>query len=490
MLLGIDVGTTAVKALLVAEDGTVLGEAGREYTLQTPREGWVQQDANAWWENVVLAVREALTGLDGKGVKGVALSTQGDTMCPVDAAGTPLAPARTWMDTRTGPQIERLLDRFGLEPWYRIAGSRLGTFAAALSLAWWQDEMPEAFAAAKRFCLVEDFIVGKLCGEHAVAASNASRTMIYDIHSRAWSPELMDVVGIEEARLPLAAESGTRVGTLTAEAAETLGLSTDCAVALGGHDQVCGAVGSGVVRPGSLMLATGTAWVPLAAVDAPLFDDQMRVQTYCHASADLWAVIGAYAGGVLLRWYRDCFHPGESYDAIVAEAAEAELSAATSRSPLVFLPHFYGAVTPGWDEKAKGCVLGLTLAHTRGDVALSVLRGVALETAWNVRAMGEMGAATHEIRMIGGGARSPFWAQMVADATGAQVVIPQASEAAAYGAALLAGVGAGVYSSVDEAVSRIRLGDRYEPHSGRVGVDDEALARHVQAFRALQPLWR
>jgi sugar (pentulose or hexulose) kinase len=493
MLLGIDVGTTAVKALVIDEGGRVLGEAGREYVLSTPREGWVQQDAELWWENLVIVVREALAGLDASGVKGVALSTQGDTMCPVDADGKPLAPARTWMDTRTGPQIERLTRKFSLQDWYQITGSRLGTFAAALSLAWWQDEMPDAFRAASRFCLVEDFIIGRLCGEHVVAASNASRTMLYDIRSRAWSPKLLEVVGIEESRLPKAAESGAKVGALTPAAAETLGLSTDVAVVLGGHDQVVGAVGSGVIRPGSLMLASGTAWVILAAIDAPLHDDLLRLQTYCHAAHDLWAIIGAYAGGVLLRWYRDEFMPGQSYDTIVAEAAEAERSSLadhSGRSPLTFLPHFYGAVTPGWDEKAKGSLLGLTLAHTRGDVAFALLRGVALETAWNVQAMKEMGAATEEIRMIGGGAKSPFWAQAVADATGATVILPQATEAAACGAGLLAGIGAGVYSSLAEASSCVRLGQAFEPHPDRPGLDAEALERHVAAFRALQPVWQ
>ncbi len=576
VLLGLDVGTTAVKALLVSEEGVCVAEAGVEYGLSHPRPGWCEQNAEDWWRCLVAATRQAVARLAGEArfvrspVRALALSTQGDTMVPVDADGRPLAPARTWMDQRTADLIPALEERLPPETWYEITGATLGPYAAALTIPWLRRNLPEVYRRTARFSLVADFLVQRLTGAPALDHPNASRTVLFDLRARRWAPALLEAVEVEEARLSPTLPSGTVAGELTAAAAEELGLATGTPVALGGHDQTCAAVGAGVVRPGSLLLSCGTAWVLLAALNEPLLDRELRrAQTYCHAAPDRWALLTAHAGGNVLAWVRDTLYGGGvTYDEITAEAlsvgtgfipseavdgadatsrvptaggqAEEALrradatsrvptagasppavpvgtgfipseavddADATSRVPtaggqaggtpgqaggtpaLLLLPHFYGSTSPEWMRPARGALLGLTLSHSRGQVALAALQGVALEVARNLQALREMSAQTEEIRMIGGGARSALWAQIVADATGATVVRPQVREAAAYGAALLAGVGAGLLPPVDELTATLPVRDRFEPDEARAEEYREMSARFGEACEALRGTW-
>jgi xylulokinase len=516
--LGLDLGTTAVKALAIDDQGRVLAEASREYTYATPHPGWVEQDAEDWWRLTVECVREAVErvgrdildrpvasrdlagpGCPGPRVRALAISTQGDTVVPLDDAGAPLAPAITWMDSRTLPEVARMDTEADL--WFRITGSPPAPFAAAASLLWWRDERPEVFRRARRFALVADFIIGRLAGRPMLDAPNASRTMLYDIRQRQWSPELLGRVGVSDERLAETAESGTVVGPLLPDVAAELGLSPDTQVVLGGHDQTCAAVGCGVIRPGSLMLSCGTAWVVLAATEGPLFDDTHSLQGYCHAVPGGYAVIGAYAGGNLLKWFRDTLwcesgtagrliagpsngnNAADPYDLITAEAQAAREA---GRPALTFLSHFYGTFGPIRCQAARGAWAGLTLQHTRGDLALSLLDGVALQTAWTVQNLARQGAASDDIRMIGGGARSRFWAQLVANATGLPIRLPEVREAAAYGAALIAATASGAFSSLDEATSALTIREVIEPDAPP---DPAALDRHKELLQALVPIW-
>ena len=496
--LGLDVGTTAVKALAINEAGVVLGQATAEYRYHQPHPGWVEQDAADWWRLVQDCLRQ-VTQQVGAPIKALALSTQGDTAVPLDESGRPLAPARTWMDTRTLPQVARM-NRLGAQRWHQITGSAPGAFAAAASLLWWREEMPEVFARAARFALVADFLVGRLTGRPLLDAPNASRTMLFDIRKRKWSGELMSFVGVTLERLAATAESGTVVGPVLPEVAADLGLEADTRVVLGGHDQTCAAIGCGVIKPGSLLLSCGTAWVVLAATEGPVSDQGRSLQTYCHAVPGGYASLGAFAGGNLLRWFRDNLWSGEAaralksastdslegdaaYEAIVREAEEAER---VGRPPLLFLPHFYGSFSPQPCAAAKGAWAGLTLAHTRGDLALALLTGVALQTAWVVESLAQQGAPSEDVRMIGGGARSRFWAQLVADALGTEVRLPAVSEAAAYGAALIAATSDGAFADLKEAAGAVHLRDRVAP---RARGNEEARRRYRRLFEALVSLW-
>lgn len=492
MLLGIDVGTTAAKALLVDTAGRVLGAGSAEYPTQQPHPGWSEQEAEDWWRALVAAARQALGQAGGSSVVGLAVSTQGDTLVPVDGDGRPLAPARTWMDTRTAHLLATLENQVG-PGWYETTGSRPGAYAAALTIAWLRQERPAVYDAAARFSLVADFLCQRLTGHAVVDHPNASRTLLFDIHSREWDPHVLSVLGVDCHRLPRAVPAGAVVGPLLPRAAEELGLPPGITVAAGGHDQTCAAVGAGVVRPGNVLLSCGTAWVLLAAADRPLLDPGLqRVQTYCHAVPDTWALLTAHAGGNTLAWLRDAlWPPGTTYEQMTAKAAQA---AHRSRNcSLLFLPHFYGALSPLWMRHARGCLLGLTLSNTRSEVTLAVMEGVALEVARNsetLRAMGALPDVPHaEIRMIGGGARSDLWGQMVADATGVPVVRPQVREAAAYGAAVLAGVATGVFESVSHATAAVPVHDTLVPAATETAYYRERMELFIQACQALRSTW-
>ena len=511
MLLGIDVGTTAIKALLVNEEGRVVGQAGAEYESSSPQPGWHEQDPEDWWRGVCAAVAGATAGVDRSAVRALALSTQGDTMAPVDAEGRALAPARTWLDARTEAETRYLEAQRPREDWYRRCGTMPAPYLAACTPLHLQWHRPDVFRAAARFALVEDFLVHRLTGRWLLSAANASRTLLFDITRRAWDDELLAHVGLTTERVSPVAESGTTAGTLTSEAAEALGLRPDVAVALGGHDQCCAATGCGALAPGRIMLSCGTAWALTATLTEPRLDPEARLTTYCHVFPGRWVLLGAQPGGVLLRWFRDELcpdlmaqaqpgpsawpspaggrgdgsRPADAYDLIIEEALRADPAA----PPLLFLPHMYGAVTPAWQPQARAGFVGLTLQHTRGHLARAVLEAAALEAAWNVQVMEESAGEVAELRMIGGAAKSPAWAQIVADATGKRVLLPEVGEAAAYGAALLAGRGAGLLPGTEEITSTLRLRAALEPQPSEVARLREVFRTYQRLFWPLAELW-
>mgnify|MGYP005841280597 CR=1 FL=1 len=465
--LGIDLGTTAVKATVVDETGRVLGAAAATYGYSQPQPGWIEQDPADWVRLLAETARRAVSDVPAR-VRALALSTQGDTAVPVDEAGNALAPARTWMDTRTGDQVAQMLS-VPEGRWYELTGATPLPHAAAASILWWRDHLGAHFGRVRGFCLVQDFLTQWLTGRRLLDAPNASRTLLFDIHRREWSDELLAALAIPRRYLAETAEAGTVIGPLLPTVSAELGLERDVIVVLGGHDQTCAAIGCGVTRPGSLMLSCGTAWVVLAATDRPLNDPLRALHSYCHAVPGGYATLGAFAGGNLLRWFRDelCGTPdgGDSaYDTIVGEA---EAAASAGRPPLLFLPHFYGSTVPAGCTTARGGWIGLTLAHTRGDMALGLLRGVALQTAAVVEHVARLGAPADDIRMIGGGSRSAFWAQLVADALQRPVQLPAVTEAAAYGAALLAGQALGQLAAGEAEAPGTRLrGTIYPRPSG------------------------
>ena len=489
--LGIDVGTTAIKALLVDSSFRVVGQAGREYPIDCPHRDWAQQDPEDWWNGLVACVREVTTAAPDHRVAALALSTQGDTLCPADAEGHALAPARTWMDARTGAEVAELTQQHEPLWWYQRCGMKPAPFHALATIPWLRKHEPEAFEGAAWFALVQDFLTFRLAGQRVVDAPNASRTIFYNTVERQWDEEIMDLVGIDESRAAEARESGTRVGPLLPEAAEALGLSTDVTVALGAHDQCAAATGCGALGEGSMMLSCGTAWALVTAARSPVLDDQARLQTYCHAFPGGWTVLGAQPGGAVLRWFRDEMAPELAEDEGAYERLVQEAASAPHEAPdLIFLPHVYGALTPAWQPQARAGFLGLTLQHDRGSLVRGLLEGVALEARWNVEVMEEVVGPIEELRMIGGAAKSETWAQIVADATGKRVLLPEVNEAAAYGVALLAAKAIGEIKAPEEATDRLPVGAVLEPRADQQERLVKRFAAYQGLFGALAEVWR
>ena len=481
-VIGVDVGTTAVKAVVVDSAGAIASVADASYESSRPHHGWVEQDPHDWWRLLTECVRRATQEAGPIEVRALALSTQGDTSVPVDERGEPLRPAITWLDTRAEREVAELEGRLPPERWYAIAGSRLGAYAAATRGPWLRRHEPAVWARTKRLALVADWLTERLTGRAALDVPNASRTVLFDVASRQWSPELLAAAEVEPSRLPEVVPSGQPLGTLTPAAAEELGLSAATVVVAGGHDQTCAAVGAGVLSPGDVLLSCGTAWVVLAALDRPRLSPDRELQVYCHAAPDTWAALGAYAGGSVLNWLRESVLssplPFEQLDALAADAPEC--------SPLLFLPHLYGKTFSA--PHARGSLIGLTLHHELGHIVRALYEGVALETRANLEILRRSGAPLRSLRMIGGGARSRCWPQMIANACGVPVALPAVREAAAYGAALLAGVGVGLFPNLASATSSLPLAAVLEPDAGLSGYYEELFALYQTAFDQLAPL--
>jgi xylulokinase len=448
-------------------------------------------------------MREAIaTGGPGR-VIAVGLSAQGEAVMPVDGQGQALRPAILGMDTRTGEQNMWLRERFGAEHLFARTGMPIHTVNTLPKLLWLKQNEPQLWARAQQFLLYEDLIIGKMTGRAAISQCLASRTQMYDLPARRWSPELLETLEMGPDRLAKVWPSGTVVGSMRADLAASLGLTGAGSaepplVVTGGHDQACGALGVGLVRPGLAMVSTGTAEVVEVALGSPALNETLyrgNISVYAHTAPALFLAMALnHSGGLLLRWFRDTFcdeerrraaaKGGDAYDLILRDIK-------LEPSSLLLLPHFSGSGTPWFDTASKGAILGLTFATDKTEVAKAILEGLTYELRVNLDLLKEGQVTIDELRAIGGGARSDRWLQLKADITGIPVVVPRITEAACWGAALLAGAGAGVYASAAQAAEEmVHLERRYEPdptraerYTERYGLYREVYpaVRHIQA---------
>ncbi len=487
MLLGIDVGTTGARALLVSEDGTVLASDTQEYPLHTPRPLWAEQDARDWWQGTVAAVRGALSQLEHPGhVTAIGLSGQMHGVVLLDAAGEPVAPAMLWCDGRTEEECREITRRIGSERLIELTANPALAGFSVPKLLWMRRHRPDAWGAARRFLLPKDYIRYKLSGDFATEVSDASGTLLFDVANRRWSQPMLDALELDPSLLPPVHESTVVSTRLSADAARDLGLEAGTPIVGGGGDQAAGAVGAGIVTTGLVSVTVGSSGVVFAHADKPLRDPRGRVHTFCHAVPGAWHVMGVTQGaGLSLRWMRDqIFGPLEMEASLSAgkdpyEVMTERAAAIPAGSDgLVFLPYLMGERTPHLDARARGVFCGLTAAHTQSHMVRSVLEGVAYSLRDCLEILTGMGVPSREVRVAGGGARSSLWRQILADVLGHEVFTINATEGPAYGAALLAGVGTAVWPDVPAAcAATVRIDGRVEPH---------AVAAYARAY----PLYR
>jgi xylulokinase len=495
-LIGLDVGTTGCKAVVFDEDGSLLAAAAREYPVKLPRPTWAEQDIEAVWNLALESTGEAIAAAGVRDVAAVGLSVHGEAVTPVDAELQPLRPTILGMDTRTGPQNAWLRERFGAQALFERTGMPIHTINTLPKLLWIREHEPETWAAADQFLLVEDFLIGRLCGKAFTSACLASRTQLFDLRAGAWSAEILEALELSPERLAEVAPSGTAVGRLTEDVAERLGLASAPLVVTGGHDQACGALGVGLTRPGLAMVSTGTAEVVEVALGSPVVSPPLyegNISVYRATVPGLFlAMTLNHSGGLALRWFRDGFcEPqlaraseggGDAYD-LMLEGASADPTG------LLALPHFAGAGTPTLDTASKGAILGLTFSTTRTDLAKAIIEGLTYELRLNLDLLRDGGVAIDVLRAIGGGARSRLWLQLKADVTGIPVITPRITEAAAFGAALLAGTGAGLWDSAAEGAERfLELSETYEPDPGRHAAYSALYERYCEVYPAVAPI--
>jgi xylulokinase len=495
-LVGLDIGTTGCKASVFDLGGTLLGSASREYAVDMPHPTWAEQDAENVWRLAQDALCESLGKAAAGEVAAIGLSVQGEAVMPVDAAGQALRPAILGMDTRTEEQNDWLREKFGAEHLFARTGMPVHTVNTLPKLLWLKENEPELWARAERFLLYEDFLINKMTGRAVISRCLASRTQLYDIPDDHWSPEILQALTLDPERLATVQPSGVAVGPMRSELVESLGLSKPPLVVTGGHDQACGALGVGLVRPGLAMASTGTAEVVEVALAAPVLNKtlyQGDISVYAHTAPGLYlAMTLNHSGGLVLRWFRDTFGDEEMRKAQASGRDAYELllqDASPEPTSLLLLPDFAGSGTPTFDTASKGAVLGLTFGTTKTDLAKAILEGLTFELRLNLDLLKEGGVHIDELRAIGGGARSELWLQLKADITGVPVVAPRITEAASWGAALLAGVGAGHFANAASAAQKlIHLERRFEPHPERMARYDERYALYQELYPTLKDI--
>jgi len=450
-LLGIDVSTTGVKALLIDEGGRVTGAASTPLSLSTPRPLWSEQDPAAWWRGTMTSVRQVLQDgdLSGEDVVAVGLTGQMHGLALLDGRGQVLRPAILWNDQRTGSQCDEIRRRLGKSRLIELTGNDALAGFTAPKVLWVREHEPEVFARADHILLPKDYVRFRLTGEYATDKAGAAGTLLLDVGTRDWSAEVLEALDIPAPWLPATHEGPEVAGRISAEAAELTGLKAGTPVVGGGGDQAAQAVGVGVVRPGTVALTLGTSGVVFATTGEPFVEPEGRLHAFCHAVPGRWHLMGVMLSAAgSLRWYRDTFASGVDYDALLAPAAEV----APGSEGLLFLPYLTGERTPHPDPLARGAFVGLTVRHSMPDLTRAVLEGVAFGLRDSFELIKAAGLAQiDQVRVSGGGAKSALWRQILADVLDVELVTVNTTEGAAYGAALLAGVGASVWPNVDAA---------------------------------------
>jgi len=482
LVLGIDSSTTATKAVLVRGDGAVAGVGVGEYEFDTPRPGWSEQSPHLWWAATQHAIAAALAdaGEDGSAVQAVGLTGQMHGSVLLDSAGKVVRPALLWNDQRTGAECDEIRNRVGAARLIELTGNDALTGFTAPKLLWVRAHEPEAWARVAHVMLPKDYVRYRLTGAVATDVADASGTLLLDVARRRWSSEVLADLDLDSALLPELFEGPSVTGAVSNEAAGLTGLTPGTPVIAGGGDQSANAVGVGAVTEGVGALSLGTSGVVFVPTARPVVEPQGRVHAFCHAVPGTWHVMGVMLSAAgSLRWYRDTLAPDVDFGALVAEAG----SVAPGADGLRFLPYLTGERTPHPDPAARGAFVGLTVRHTRAHLTRAVLEGVAFGLRDGLGLMRDAGVAMPgEFRASGGGTKSPLWRQIVSDVLDVPIVTVGTAEGAAFGAAVLAAVGAGWFGGVDDAeAALVRTGERTDPTHA------DAYAGAYASYRCLYP---
>ncbi|HEX9331552.1 MAG TPA: FGGY family carbohydrate kinase, partial [Anaerolineales bacterium] len=488
-VIGCDVGSQGTKAILLSTIGEYVCEAYEGYSIDYPHPLWAEQPVERWIEALTLAIRRLISesGVTVNNVRALSLATQVDGVIPIDSTGQPLHPAIIWMDRRASAQCELVRQQLEDEQIFHLTGLNLDASHVAPKIRWLADQQPEIYQRTTHFLLPGSYMAYALTGELGVDYSNASSTLLLDVHTKTWSAIMGSAFDIDLNKLaPLGAATAT-LGKLRPNLAESLGLNVETLVMIGCGDEHAACLGAGVTQPGIVGDIAGTAEPVCAASPEPAFDPTRLVETHCHADPDLWLLENpGFVSGGNYRWFRDQFAKGENYAALDSEAARVPAGA----EALTFLPSLMGAMAPTWNESARGTFAGFTLAHTRGHFVRALLEGSAYAVRDITTQMQVAGIELHELRVVGGGAKSRLWNQIKADVTGLQVNVPEITETTALGAAFLALVGTGAYATLSEASEHIvKIRERIDPDPNAQSTYAEAYERYRQTYFALLPVY-
>lgn len=489
LFLGLDVSTTGAKALLIDENGAVVSSATTPLALSTPKPLWSEQDPANWWNGMVNSIRQVMAqaGAAGGDVKAVGLTGQMHGLTMLDARGEVLRPAILWNDQRTSAQCDEIRALMGGKAHLvEITGNDALTGFTAPKILWVRENEPEVYSKTGQMLLPKDYIRYKLTGVYGTDKAGGSGTILFDVKTRDWSPEVLQALDIPRNWLPTTFEGPEITSTISVETAKLTGLQAGTPVMGGGGDQAAGAVGVGAVEPGIVGLVLGTSGVVFASTGEPFIEKNGLLHAFCHAVPDTWHLMGVMLSAAgSLQWYRDTLAPDVSFDDLIAPTGEITPGA----EGLLFLPYLTGERTPYPDPLARACFIGLTLRHTQAHLTRAVLEGVAFGLRDSMELIKSAGLGQiKQIRVSGGGAKSLLWRQILADVMDSELVTVNTTEGGAFGAALLAGVGFGAWTSVPEAcAATIRIVARTEPRQQAVTDYDELYPLYKQLYPALKP---
>ena len=499
--LGIDVGTGGTRALIVDEHGRVIGSATEEHVpFASPQIGWAEQHPDDWWRAAGVAIRQALgkAKLTGEDIACIGFSGQMHGAVMLDENDRVVRPALIWCDVRTGPQCQELTQKIGADRLIQLTCNPALPNLTVTKFLWVQENEPDNWKRVRHVMLPKDYVRFRLSRERAIDVADASGTLLLDVANRRWSREVLAAANIDESLLPSLHESPDVCGRVSPEGAAATGLKIGTPLVAGAGDQAAGAVGMGIAAPGVVSATIGTSGVVFAATDRPALDRHGRLHTFCHAIPGRWHVMGVtQAAGLSLRWFRNQFGTGhvqskemnghpDPYDLLSQEAA----TVAAGCDGLLWTPYLMGERTPHLDPQARGALIGLTASHTRAHVIRAIMEGVAFSLRDTFTIFAEMSVPVTRIRLGGGGARSKLWRQIQADVYGHEVESVEAEEGAAYGAALLAGVGVQIWPSVDAACnSVVRVASRTQPNAKNIDVLNESYERYRRVYGATREIF-
>ncbi|MCE5255720.1 MAG: hypothetical protein LLF89_02610 [Spirochaetaceae bacterium] len=481
-LVGIDLGTTGVRSILYNENLDELGQDYNEYPLIFLPGNYIEQDADLWWTLVKKSIKAAIenSGYPAESVVGISISSQGISFLPVDRDCQPMSNAISWLDKRADGETAELLSRFSEEQIYKITGKRANGVYMFPKLLWLKNHQPRLFSDADHFLMPHDFIISKLCGNYVTDYTMASGTMLFDINKRCWSPAFLQFLGIDEAKLPIVAKAGSKAGVIFPEVAWELGINPNAAIVVGGQDQKCAAAGAGI-SDGVATISLGTAAAITRKWSQPKLDEKMRISCFADIEENRWVTEGVIStAAASLKWLRDTFFPGKSYGDLdlMAEGADA--------GSLFFYPHLSGASTPNWYADSCGCFYGLHLNTQPGAMVQALFEGVAFQVRENIEIMRGRGPAIQSLRIFGGGAKSMPWCNTIANVTNLPVDVLSTAETACLGAAMLAGIGSGLFSSLSEVQHLISIIGHCIPDSKAKVLYDN---KYLEYIRIEKKLW-
>lgn len=477
-LVGIDIGTSGAKAVVIERSGKLLGWAGREYPIDSPRPGWAEQNPERWLAAALECVKEALqkASIAPGEVAAVGLAGQMHSLVCLDAHGAPLRPAILWADQRSAGQAGALVERFGRAQFAAWTGNPLAAGFMLASWEWLRANEPETAAHTRWLVLPKDYLRYRLTGVLGAEPSDASSTLLFDPHLGTWCAPLLAAVGLSTGQLPPLAPSASVAGGLLAEMAAACGLRAGTPVVMGASDVTAQALAQGVIEPGTVSCTIGTGGQLFAPLRSATHDPRLRLHLFCHCLPDAWHQEAAIlSAGLALRWLRDAVFPGGDYNSLVRAASGAE----AALDGVFFLPFLAGERTPYMNAELRAGFLGLGLRHGQAHMVRAVMEGVVFALRQGLDLMQSLGTPVQRLVASGGAARAPLWLQLQADIFNRPVWVSEAEEATARGAALLGGIGAGIYADAGEAVSTA-------VRAPRLGAapDGERAGKYAQAYAA------